>query len=94
MDHFDAALRHNPENTVAIYGLVQMGFVLNRLVDLVEPLSNLLEAAPAKSDVRFSLAGCLAKLGRTDEAAQHLETILQQDPENAHAQELYAEIAA
>lgn len=94
MEHFSAALRHNPENNVATYGLVQMGFALNRLDDLVAPLSSILEAAPHKNEVRFSLAGCLAKLGRRDEAANHLETILRQEPENAHAQELYAEIAA
>lgn len=94
LEHFDAALRHNPENSVAIYGIVQLGFALERLEDIVNPLGGVLEAAPHKSDVRFSLAGCLAKLGRTSEATEHLEIILQQEPENAHAQELYTQIAA
>ncbi len=93
LEHFADALRHNPENSVAVFGLVQLGFALERLSEVVEALNGVLAAAPHKNDVRFSLAGCLIKLGHLPEAAQHLEAILQQDPHNESAQELYAQIS-
>lgn len=94
LEHFNKALELNPDNTVAVFGLVQTGFAMDRLEAVTEPLLAILEAAPQKSDVRFSLAGCLLKAGRTDEAMAQLELVLEYDPENAHALELYTQLAA
>ena len=40
------------------------------------------------------LAGCLAAMGRDTDAKDQLETLLDMNPGNANAQELYARVAA
>ena len=94
LEHFAKAVELNPDNAVAIYGLVQTGFALERLDAVAGPLFEIVEAAPQKNDVRFSLAGCLLKMGRTEEAMAQLEIVLEHDPENEHALELYTQLAA
>ncbi len=91
--HFIDALTHNPTNIFAINGLVQEGYFLNRLEDVVPYL----EAALLLEDMeplRYTLAGCLSALGRGAEAKTQLETLLGINPANEEAQELYAKIAA
>jgi tetratricopeptide (TPR) repeat protein len=93
-EHFAEALTQNPENVIAVFGLIQTAYVLERLAEVVPHLENYLALDPLKDEVRFSLAGCLASLDRHDEAAAHLERILERDPANQAAQELYGQIAA
>lgn len=91
--HFMQALDHNPVNMVAVNGLVQEGYFLNRLEDIIPYL----KAAIAKEDaeaVRYTLAGCLTALGRDAEAKAELEALLGANPENESARELYARVAA
>ncbi len=90
MDAFTQALERNPDNMVAMSGLVQMGYALNRVADIVPILSDSLSQNPGKDAVRFSLAGGLIWLGRNEEAKEHLELLLEKDPENEGAQQLYA----
>ena len=92
-DHFKQALAINPVNMVAINGLVQEGYFLNRLEDIIPYL----RAAVAEDDaepVRYTLAGCLTALGRDDEAKAELEILLGANPDNQSARELYARVAA
>ncbi len=93
-DKFSEALRLNPENIVAIFGLVQVGHVLHRLAEVTPFLDACLELAPGKDDVRFALAACLASLGSTGDAARHLEIILEHDPNNVSARDLFGQCAA
>ena len=92
--HFHEALALNPANIIALYGLVQTGTALNRLVEVVPHLIDYLAVEPLKDNVRYTLAGCLAGLGRAEEAEQHLERILERDPEYVPARELYERIHA
>ncbi len=91
--HFSEALDLNPTNIFAVNGLVQEGYFLNRLADVVPHL----EAALAAEDMeplRYTLAGCLSALGRGAEAKKQLEALLGSNPAHGDAQELYAKIAA
>ena len=93
LQHFMQALNHNPSNMVAINGLVQEGYFLNRLEDIIPYLKAALELDDAEP-VRYTLAGCLTALGRDAEAKVELETLLGLNPENQSAKELYARVAA
>ncbi len=91
--HFVSALRLNPTNIFAVNGLVQEGYFLTRLAEVVPHL----EAALAVEDMeplRYTLAGCLSALGRDSDAKTQLETLLDANPGHESAQELYAKIAA
>jgi len=92
--HLTKALDKNPENMVAIFGLIRLGHTMNRLEQVVPHLENYLQLDPVKTEIRYSLAGCLICLGRNAEAKEHLERILEADPENAQAKELMSQAAA
>jgi tetratricopeptide (TPR) repeat protein len=93
-DRFEQALRHNPENAVALNCIVREGYHLSRLEAVVSRLRACLEISPEKEAVRVTLAGCLMSLGRNEEARHHLETVLGSNPANTGAQELFDNIAA
>ncbi len=91
--YFKQALDTNAVSMVAINGLVQEGYFLDRLDEIIPYL----QAAIALDDaepIRYTLAGCLTALGRDEEARQELETLLGANPDNTSARELYARIAA
>lgn len=92
-DHFTEALKENPANMFAINGLVQEGYYLNRLEDVLPYLENAIALHDLES-LRYTLAGCLAALGRDGDAKGHLETLLDMNPGHENAQELYARFAA
>jgi len=87
-DHFSQALDLNPENMISIFMLVQLGHVLSRLDEVIPHMENYLAIDPLKHDVRYSLAGCLTCVGKTDEAKAQLERILEAAPDNESAKEL------
>ncbi|MDR3073879.1 MAG: tetratricopeptide repeat protein [Deltaproteobacteria bacterium] len=91
--HFKQALNLNPGNMVAINGLVQEGYFLDLLDDIIPYLRAALTEGETEP-VRYTLAGCLTVLGRDEEARQELETLLGANPNNQSARELYARIAA
>lgn len=91
-DHFLQALHKNPENLVALFGLVQAGHALDRLDKILQPLQDYLELNPEKSEIRFTLAGCLVKLGEVNKAQQALHALLDKDPGYEPAKELLLEI--
>ena len=88
-DHYIQALLSNPENEVALFGLVQTGHILERVEEILPHLYNYLEIDPQKNQIRYSLAGCLSILSRQEEAKEQLEYILDLEPDNAEALELY-----
>ncbi len=90
---FSTSLELNPENMVAIFGLIQTGYALERLDDVVPHLETYLTGNPLKDDIRFALAGCLTSLGRSADAGLHLEAIMARDPGNTAARELYEHVA-
>lgn len=91
-EHFTQALDSNPENIVALFGIIQLGHVLDRLVEVVPHLCNHLALEPDKTEIRYSLAGCLVALGDKEAARNELETILSSHPEDKKALELMAQI--
>ncbi|MCC8193690.1 MAG: tetratricopeptide repeat protein [Deltaproteobacteria bacterium] len=92
-EYFCQALGINPGNMVAINGLVQEGYFLDRLEEIIPYLKAALEADDAEP-VRYTLAGCLTALGRDEEAKMELEALLGVNPDNQSARELYARVAA
>lgn len=91
--HYGRVLGYEPGNMLALNNMLQLGYVLNRL----EGMLPYLEAALGPGDteaVRYALAGCLTALGRAEEAKEHLEILLQENPANGVAQQLYAQFAA
>ncbi len=91
---FAESLAINPENHVALFGIVQTGYTLDRLEDVVPMLEKCLAVDPMKSDVRYTLAGCLVSLGQTTEAGRHLEIIIEHEPGHQSARELYDQVMA
>jgi len=91
--HFNHALNLNPENLVALYGIVQAGHGLDRLTDVIPLLENYLELDPAKTEIRYTLAGCLSKTGQIQKARAQLEKSLESDPGYEPARELLRELA-
>ncbi|WP_018124829.1 tetratricopeptide repeat protein [Desulfovibrio oxyclinae] len=93
-EQFADALRKNPENMVALFSLIRLGHELDRLKEIMPFLESHLEVAPDNKEVRYSLAGCLVCLERKDEAVDHLNRILEADPEHEAATELLNQIQA
>ena len=92
MTHFKGALTRNPENLVALFGLVRLAHAGSRIEEAVPFLKDYLAVDPLKHDVRFTLAGCLVSQGKHAEAGEHIERILEQDPRHAAALELSEEL--
>ena len=86
------ALGLNPENMVALFGLVQAAHMLGRTAEAIAPLTEYLNLNPDKHEVRFALSGCLIASGRQADARRHLETILEQDPANVQSAELLSQL--
>ena len=91
--HYSQALSHNCCNMVAINGIVQLCYFLNRLDEAVPMLEVALEERSDEA-IRYALAGCLLSLGREQESRAQLELLLGEHPENIAAQQLYAHFAA
>lgn len=91
--HLNEALKLAPSNMIAMNAMLQLGYKLNRVEEVLPHLESSLEEDD-NDTVRFTLAGCLSYLGHNDAARTHLEILLGKDPANSNAQELYAHIAA
>lgn len=91
--HFKIALERNAGNMMVVNGLLQLGYMLNRLEEVLPYLEAALEPGDSEA-VRYALAACLISLGRDDEAKRHLEILLGEYPSNDSAKQLYAQFAA
>ena len=91
--HYGQVLGYEPGNMLVLNNMLQLGYVLNRLEDMLPYLEAALEPGDTEA-VRYALAGCLTNLGRDEEAKEHLEILLQENPSNGVAQQLYAQFAA
>jgi tetratricopeptide (TPR) repeat protein len=91
-DLFLDALAKNPENMVALLSIIRLGHELEKLEQVIPHLENYLSTNPGKSEVRYSLAGCMVCLDRKDEAQAQLECIATQDPGFAPARELLEQL--
>jgi tetratricopeptide (TPR) repeat protein len=90
--HFVKALKLNPENMIALFGLVQVGHLMERVEEILPYLEDYLRLDPDNNEVRYSLAGSLYQLNRLEETREHLERILQSDPEHQAGRELLDQI--
>ncbi len=91
-DYFERAVRLNPENSVALNCLVREGYNLNQLDRVIPCLEASLAVLADNEEVRTSLAGCLVSLGRENEALDHLKALLEQNPNNTNARDLYEHV--
>jgi tetratricopeptide (TPR) repeat protein len=89
---FLGSVAKNPENMVALLSIIRLGHELEKLPQIIPALENYLSINPGKSEVRYSLAGCMVCLDRKEEAQAQLEQIVAQDPGFAPAQELLAQL--
>ncbi|MDR3640741.1 MAG: tetratricopeptide repeat protein [Humidesulfovibrio sp.] len=92
LELFLAALAKNPENMVALLSVIRLGHELEQLPRIMPALENYLSINPGKSEVRYSLAGCMVCLDRKEEAQAQLEQIVANDPAFAPASELLAQL--
>ena len=92
-DLFGRALTLNPANAVALGCIVREGYEQQRVADVIPFLRASLEATQDEN-TRITLAGCLLFLGDKEEARRHLSEVLDADPDNTSARELYDHIAA
>jgi tetratricopeptide (TPR) repeat protein len=85
---FMQAARKNPENRRAMFGVMQLGYPLQRFTEIEEMLNAYLDLHPASIDMLYSLAGVLFRQGRVSEARMEVEKILLFEPQNELALEL------
>ena len=93
-EYFARALEKSAANIVALNCLVREAYQTERVDATLPYLEAALEASEEKEAVRVTLAGCLIYLGRNDEARQHLEAVLGENPANSNAKELFDTMAA
>lgn len=91
-NYFGESLKRNPENVHALLGVIELGYMFNRLEDVESSLRNYLDLKPVDLNMLYSLAGCLFSQGKTKEALSELHNILIFDPEHQNAQELLEKI--
>ena len=92
LELFLEALTCNPENMVALLSIIRLGHELEMLEKVIPHLENYLSIDPGKSEVRYSLAGCMVCLDRKEEAQTQLERIVEQDPDFVPARELLEQL--
>ncbi len=93
-EHFSRALNKNAENIVALNCLVREAYQLGCVENVLPYLEDTLRTGTEAEAVRVTLAGCLIYLGRSEDARQHLETVLGANPANNNAKELFDTMAA
>lgn len=91
--HYGQVLEQDPGNMMVINNMLQLAYATSKLDAMVPFLQASLEAGDTEV-VRYALAACLTNLGREEEAKDHLEILLRENPANSGAQQLYAQFVA
>ncbi|MBD5626398.1 MAG: tetratricopeptide repeat protein [Desulfovibrio sp.] len=92
--YFCRALEKSAANIVALNCLVREAYQTGQVEATLPYLAAALDTCEEKEAVRVTLAGCLIYLGRNDEAREHLEAVLGENPANSSAKELFETMAA
>ncbi|MGD1032032.1 MAG: tetratricopeptide repeat protein [Opitutaceae bacterium] len=93
--HFDAALRIDPNDADLQYNLAnQLAKIPDRLPDAVAHYEQALRIRPDFAEAHYNIAVAYARSGRMDDAARHLERVLELDPSNRQARELLEQLRA
>jgi len=90
---FAKSIALNPQNMIAMTGMVQEAYAVNRVEEILPHLNDALIVDPEQDAIRFSLAGCYISLNRRQDAMAQLEHLLEKNPEHEGAKELYAKIS-
>lgn len=88
MPFFERALEQAPDYLVALHQLLECSYGLCTYDSVLKALNTYLSLKPEDTDIRFCLAGCLFKSGRSQEAEVQLSNILTADPLHIGAKEL------
>jgi len=91
-NYFQRALQSNPENLRALYGIIQLGYSLQRLPETAKALETYLDLRPVDLAMNYSFAGCCFALGQKERAVEELRKILLFEPKHELALELLAKI--
>lgn len=83
----------NPENSRALLGVIELGYLLGNLKEIEEAILHYLDHHPADLDFVYSLAGCYFQQKRFVEAQSQVEKIRLFKPDHPLALELSSRIA-
>ncbi|MEM9542564.1 MAG: tetratricopeptide repeat protein [Cyanobacteria bacterium P01_E01_bin.42] len=82
-----AVLEREPENEIALQGLIQTRLALQKWEEVIEPLEILAERAPDSSDVWQALAVARIQLQDYEGAIASMEKLIELNPENEEFKE-------
>jgi tetratricopeptide (TPR) repeat protein len=71
IDHFNHAIKHDPDNTEAIFNLGNALFSQDKLTDAIDQYLRVIKLKPNYAKAHNNLAVALKKSGRLKEAYQH-----------------------
>jgi tetratricopeptide (TPR) repeat protein len=91
-NYYTEALRRNAQNMQALFGLLELGYYLQRLDEVEDHLREYLELKPVDISMIYSLAGCLYAQGKSSDAVSELKNILIFEPDHVNAKELLDKI--
>lgn len=91
-EYYQRALKVNPENRRALYGVIQLGYAMNRLQGTAKAIETYLEYHPVDLSMNYSYAGCCYALGEREKALAECKKILLFDPTHRHTVELVEKI--
>ncbi len=86
--YFMEALNIDPTEKIATVKLIECSYMIGRFDDLERILRKHLQHAPQDLDLKYSLAGCLFKLGKNAEAITLNQEVLLLKPQHEGAREL------
>lgn len=78
----------SPSNSVSIYQLLEVSYILNKYDDLERVLRTYLVTNPDDVEMQFCLAGCLYKAGRISEARAENNKVINSNPKHEGGLEL------